>query len=669
MKRNLLLFLTFLFCFPLFSQELTSTDVSKKWGKVSPAELAMTSYAKDTSAKAVVLYQQCMSRYDYNSSVGFKVLSFVSEKIKILREEGKEEGTFSLPYYCQSNSEREVISNLDVYSYNLVDGKMVKTKMSKEYVFDEKTNSNYHRLKFSAPDIKAGTVIELKYERSNPYVFSLGDWELQRDIPVLVTDYQISIPEYFDYNIESKGYEPLGIKETSENQQFTLGFDSDGPQTVYCTTRIIRCNALDIPALRDETHVWCASDFKSGLRFELRGTRYPNTSYKAYTQTWEDLEKTLSDNDDYYSFSRTSNPWEAELTPILANIADEREKISKIFEFVKNHIRWNDEYYLIGDKSPKDAVKNGTGNNAQINFLLMSALKDAKIKCYPILISRRSRGRIPMTFPSLSELNTFIVAAETSEGKIYYMDGSATEGGLNMLPTELLVDRGRVYESGHENKWVDLTKLTRNNQMGTVGVKIDPNGMITGEMSCIYINLMASTYKSQFKKAKDSVDFVEKRQNELEISLDSFTVSGKEPISSIVNERICFHKQLDLSGDYLYLNPMIFVHMESNPFTQTERKLPVEFNHPYGFQIVCNIHIPDNYQVEELPKPVKYVLNEDKAVCQYWIEKTENGVQMKYVFQLNQIIFPQMDYPGIREFYGQVAAKNSEMLVLKKKTL
>jgi len=628
----------------------------------------MTSYPKDTSARAVVLYQQRSTNYTYNSGTGFRVNHYISVKIKILKTEGKSEGTIEIPFYYRTNGDRESIAGMEAWTYNLINGKVVKTKLDKDYLFEETISKNYHRLKFSMPEVNVGSVIEFKYVLSTDHVYFLPDWDIQRDIPVLNNNYDISIPEYFEYNISVKGFEMLDIKENQENTQFNLGLDSNGsPALISCNIRHIRCVAQDIPALHDENYVWCLDDYLSGVRYELRGTRFPNERYKPFTLTWEDLEKTIRDETDMPLFLKTPNPWKAETAKLVENVTDDKEKIELLYDFVKKQVRWNENYVLIGD-NPKDAVKNGTGSNAQINYLIMSVLRDAGYQTYPILLSRRTNGRLPISHPSISKLSTFVVAAMTKDSSIYYMDGSSKYGGVNVLPINLLVDKARVYDDRVLEKWVDLSKLTRNFQISTIQAKLDKNGLLSGVRKTYYTNQLAYEYKSRFASAKDSMDFIKQIQNHYDVVVDSFDVSDKEPKSSMVNERMVFNKQLELTGDYIYLNPMVFKHLTENEFTQTDRKLPVEFGYTTGYQTICSIEIPDNYQLEELPKSVKYVITGNKASCQFLAQQTGNTVIVKYAFQLMQTIYPETDYPIVRDFYGQAVAKNMEMLVLKKKS-
>ena len=46
-------------------------------------------------------------------------------------------------------------------------------------------------------------------------------------------------------------------------------------------------------------------------------------------------------------------------------------------------------------KPPKQILKEGTGSNADLNFILISMLTDAGIPAYPVVMSRRNMGILP----------------------------------------------------------------------------------------------------------------------------------------------------------------------------------------------------------------------------------------------------------------------------------
>ena len=71
---------------------------------------------------------------------------------------------------------------------------------------------------------------------------------------------------------------------------------------------------------------------------------------------------------------------------------------------------------------------------------------------------------------------------------------------------------------------------------------------------------------------------------------------------ALIEEEFDFVLQADRTDDHLYINPMLFPQLKSNPFIQTERVLPIEFPYPYKFTMLSTLTLPEGYEVEELPQ-------------------------------------------------------------------
>ncbi len=421
MSLKIVLSIGLLFAFAsLFSQKSTY-----KYGKISNEELTMRVYPKDTSAVALVLMLDGFTRYEFINN-DFRVETDVCKRIKIFKKDGLEYATVTLPYYRKSYDESESIFDIEAFSYNLENGKVVKTKLEKKYIYDEEVSTNRRQLKFAIPNVKEGSIIEYKYTMSSNMYYDMPDWKFQSSIPLLYGRYEVKIPEYFEYHVEGKGYEKMKVQEKPVNESFTINYGSGQTQSVECSATETVYIVDSIPGLEDDKYLWNVNDFLSGLRFELMATRFPNSFYKPYTRSWEDVEKTIKENTSFNSYINIKNPFAKEVAQIVSEQTDENVRMEMIYSLIKKKIKWNESYAFIS--APADAISKGTGNNAQINAVLISALKDAGFKSYPVLISRRSRGRLPLTFPSIDQLNTFIVAAQATDGKIFYMDGSAYYG-------------------------------------------------------------------------------------------------------------------------------------------------------------------------------------------------------------------------------------------------
>lgn len=641
-------------------------DFSLKYGKITDYELNMKTYTPDTAAAAVILY---MDGYTYYDFIGdrFKVITEVSRKIKVLKQEGAEYASITIPYFYQSGMFKDDISGLDAVVYNVENGKTVKSKLEKKYIFEEKINDNFYRMKVSIPNAKVGSVIEYKYRISSDRYYDIPNQQMQFEIPVVTSKYEVRIPEYFIYNIETKGYERMDVSERAGSQTFTINTRGE-IQSVSCSTREITYKMNQVPALKDEAYVWNIRDFRSAIIFELNGTRFPMSMYKSYATTWNDIEKNLKDNTDFLSNMNKSNPYKDDLKTLLASNTTDQEKIETIFTYVKNKVKWNDEYAFFKN-APGEAIKKGAGNNAQINSILMRALKDAGFNAYPVLMSQRSSGRLSFVHPSLDGLSTYIVgidATDNSDTK-YFLDGSSNYGGVNVLPVDLLVDRAYSMSPKATEKWVDLTRLNKNREVYIIKGVLNNDGKMTASADRILTNSEAYYFRKDYSQKKDSATYIQNLETKHDIKLDSMKLQGLNPLENSLTQHLVFAKEYDIAGEFLYINPLIFPHLTENRFTSSDRKLPVEFAYPYTYQYTGRIKIPDNYTVVELPKPTKMILNEEQAKCLYKVDQANGEILISYKFDLNQIIFPNTEYPAIRDFWGQMATKNTEMIVLKKK--
>ena len=366
-----------LFCYSLFlSAQATGTlTLNKKLGKPTPEELSMTVYAPDSSAEAVVLFSE--TTVDYNWGMDdFKLNYYYKKRIKILKEEGISQADVNIMYVERKDNRtlKEAVQGLEAYAYNMENGKVVRTKMKKEHVFEERINDVYMQLKFSVPQVKVGTVIEYEYQISSDYYNQIRDWFAQENIPVFHTEFNVVIPEYFKFNTSAQGIANLegNIEET--NKTFNIG-----GQILSCSAEQKHFIGRNLPALKNDNHVWCVDNYAAQVNLELLGYEIPGVVYKNFTQTWEQIDEALLNDGDFGGRTRMSNPLKEEMEALnLSQMSNTDDKISAIFTLLKNKIKWNEKYAFYG-KSARQILKDGTGNNADINFILISMLNDAGI--------------------------------------------------------------------------------------------------------------------------------------------------------------------------------------------------------------------------------------------------------------------------------------------------
>ena len=172
--RKLFILCAFLLQFlsPVHSQQATTATIEPnlKYGKPSKEELSHPPYPPAPPATAIYLFHQGQSDFVYHD--GFQLTTEHWVRIKILKPQGVSYADVSVPYYSPTDRDegQERASDIEGCSYNMENGKCIKTSMKRESISFERINNLYKMLKFSLPAVKEGTVIEYHY-KSTPTIF------------------------------------------------------------------------------------------------------------------------------------------------------------------------------------------------------------------------------------------------------------------------------------------------------------------------------------------------------------------------------------------------------------------------------------------------------------------------------------------------------------------
>ena len=631
-----------------------------KWGKPTDQELQMTEYAPDKEADAVVLYHKTDVSYQFTNN-DFRVIYRVNTRLKVLKPEGKRVADGQIAYLENetNRTRREIVTGLKATAYNMEDGKLVKTKMERSMTSEERLDKNQMVLKFSVPQVKVGTVIEIEYRIDSDYYGNIRDWYAQRDIPVLYTCYELSIPEWFTFNIEETGMNHMEKKENSE--PMTLLF-SGGTENIL--TNIKTFVGRNLPALKDDDFVWHAADYGDKVTAELAGIFIPGSVYKSYTSTWDDIDNQLLSDEDFGGRLKRNSPLKDEIIAAgIPDISDKKERIAAVWKLLKSKVRWNGDYAFWG-KSASKILKEGTGTNADINFLLINMLQDAGIESTPVVMRTRDSGILPLSHSSLKYLNTFVVGIPMTDSGMAYLDGSAEDGYLNVLPAKLLVTRARVVQKTGADLWVNLQANARGRETAIVQAQLSTDGQLKGQKSTMLVEEAAAAKRRVWRLAKDSTELIQKMQERDGIEIQSYRLEGRHDFSPTVKEEITFTKQCDVAGDMIYLNPLVFIPQHESPFTTAERILPIEF--PYNQSETQNVIItlPEGYVVEEAPKPI--IIKFDGATARIICNVNGNQLSVQYQMNISQTFYASTQYQDLKAFFDSVVESNKHILTIKK---
>ena len=396
---------------------------------------------------------------------------------------------------------------------------------------------------------------------------------------------------------------------------------------------------------------------------ELRAIMIPGRMTKHFASDWDDVDKQLLDDDDFGG-RLGKNPLKTEMQEAgVADIADPVERIMAIYRLLKDRVKWNDHYTLYAESAGK-VLKERSGSNASINFILINMLKDAGFEAYPAVMRSRDNGFLTIR-ATVKEFNTFVVAVKVGD-KLSYLDGSIEDGWLDVLPDNLLVDRARIVSKDKPAEWVDLRGVSESKSRSMVKGELQADGTLQADIQTKYTGLEAASLRHDFRTATDSATFVSELAQELNCEIESLALTHHHGLGPDVERNMHVTKQYDAAGDIIYLNPWVLNVMSENPLTEEERTLPIEFPYIYTENLASVITLPEGYVVEELPKSLMIKSEDGKLSCV--IASTSDGstLSSRCQMQVGRLFFTPKEYPFVKSFLDEVYKRLQDVIVIKK---
>jgi len=647
MKKASIAVLLFLISWSGFAQKY-------ELGKVTVEELSQKAHPKDSSATAAVLFKVGKTYFDIDSEGYFVLISEVRQRVKIYKKEGYEHATIQIPYYTGGKTVRLYFD--DAVTYNLVGGKIEKTKLKSDGEFTEVVNEDYTYKKIALPNVKEGSVIEYRYTLKTPYFTAFPDFYFQRDIPVDHVQFTVQIPQYFIYRRFMKGYFPITMTPETVVRNTVRNYNES--KVVF--------SGENVKALKDESHVNNIENYTAMIQYELASTDFPSSGVKKYSTDWESVAKTIYDDKDFGDELNYKSYFEKDLEPLLKTVSSREERINLIFNYVKSRMNWNEKNSYYCNVGVKKAYAEKVGNTAEINLMLTAMLRYAEIKANPVLVSTRANGIA--LYPNRTAYN-YVIAAVELDNKQYLLLDATTKNALpNILPMRVLNWTGRMIRPNKTSEEIDLMPKINSKEIINVIASIEADGNITGKARDQYFDYNAYVFRENYlTMSKDSyLEITEKRYNGIEI--EEYATLNDKDLSKPMIENFNFkHGNITESiGNKIYFSPMLYYARSENPFKDEVREYPVDFQFPYQDKYSFTITIPEGYEVESLPKPIAISMEGDIGMFKYNITNSGRQIQLIVSLDINYSSIPSNYYETLKNFYKTMIEKQNEKVVLRK---
>lgn len=645
-----------------------------KFGDVSLEELKMSQYALDSAATAVVLCDYGESNLKYDQNQGFYLVFERLTRIKILTRDGYEHANFQIPLYTGQSEYREKLSGLKVVTYNLVGGKAKETKASNDAIFQEAYNESYDVVKVAAADVKEGSVVEITYRITTAYIHNLQDWEFQRTIPVVWSEYRAHVPDFFHYerymqgyitpHVHEENYIPRAIMLTSKTRGYMSGTSFDQERIEY-KEYYLRIAAKDVPAFREEPYLTTYKDFISKINFELGFVKFPDRPLEPVLGTWEEINKKLWDHTDFGGQFRGNAFLSKVVETVTAGASTPDARIAAIHDYVKRNVQWDGRNRILSQGSLKKVIDEGKGSSADINLLLASMLAKAGFTVYPVILSTRDNGFVRENAPLLSQFN-YTACVVVVDGKQLVLDATKRSLPPGVLPRNCLNGRGFVI-NGKGGSWVELNPTVRSRSTVSAELHFDEEGLASYSLTRLLEGYFAYESRTSYmEKGEEAYVKAVLAGREWNVRGKSFEDTGDVTKPFREKYEIVAEDGVDGGGDVLYINPMVMNAELENPFKLENREYPVDFGNPFEKILSFTFKVPPGYQIEEVPKPKMYVLPDNTARYIFNVTVHGNVISVTSMLSINKAIYTQLEYPNLREFYNYVVATQSGQIILRK---
>jgi len=602
-----------------------------KFGKIPLEDLEMTQYEFDTTAHAVVLY-------DNGHLDGVTNVFTRHTRLKVLRSAGASYANFQLRTTSKSS--------ISGSTYNLVDGKIAETRLAKENVFKEEIVEGYYTYKVFFPGVKPGSVVELKYS----FVGLPFEWRFQERIPVRYNELVLEPTQYIVFKKTMFGNHPVEV---------------DGYKWV----------ASNVPAFLEEPYMSHYSNYLTHFKMDIESIlgsifRSNVNLYMDFSSSWEKIGERLMDAT-YFGRVLNNSPFLNDKAREIRNSTfSTRDKVKMAFDHIQENIKWNGwATEFASDQLWTNFKKNHSGNSAEVNLLLIALLQKIGIKTYPAVLSTRDNGLLNPVSASLTGLN-YVVAYVKTDSLELLLDATEPDLVPGMLPTRCRnISAYVIDEPG--GWWLDLSAGKANTYKQFIVVEPDGGGNLIATVTNTHEDYAYLEWIKEFKDKGSEDAYIRSvvtKTTDLSINDCKLTIEkDKMRASEIRTVDLTNSEYVHDLGNELLINPFLFSDI-SNPFKREERRYPIDFISPRNRSVIISFKIPDNYTLRRVPEAVSFSPEFGGAHFSFMSSLNNNVLTIVCRLRIEKQIFSQEEYAPLRQFFIEINRKISEPIQIDKKT-
>lgn len=624
---------------------------TQPYGQIDIADLKLTTCDFEKGASAMVLFDKIEVNTEYLSTT-----VSVHRRIKILNDKGSDEANISIEYYGKDNFEH--ISDIQAQTINLDNHVIKDIPVNPAQVFKQTVDKYTKKISFSFPAVKAGSVIEYIYTLTMDYEGGFPDWNFQGSLPVRYSEFSAKIIKDFIYAIKPRVYTDY-VKNTKEpmldGSNYTLG-----NKYVWAVK--------NVPSFRDEPFSTGFADNVQGIKFVLSLIQHDtHPAYRARITTWGRLASEILGDPDFGDQLTKNLNDDENIVAAAKLLPTDDQRISYILGKVRAAMKWNGKDRWFAVDGVKKAWDRKLGNNAEINMILYTFLRQAGIKCTVVVASTRDHGKFDLALPDLQDFNKIVLNA-VAGNKAVILDAIDKFTPVGAIPFDLLNCQALWLDPVSQSFHIgDLKNLKPSRQAIFVNAQVKPDGKLEGTARISRFSYDRAGGLSRFEKLGET-----KYKNELingnnNLKILSFNRENVENDTLPLIESAAFRLDVSAGDDkYLFINPNLFTTLHSNPFLSESRNASIDFGSNNIYSIKGLYKIPAGYKMESIPEGLSLTMPDTSISFKRVVSEEDGSILVNYFIDFNRSEFSADEYPAIHDFYKKMYEMLNEQIVLKK---
>ena len=563
---------------------------------------------------------------------------------RIFNTRGYHYANIVIPYGSRSN-----VDEIEARTIS-PDGKI--TVLDPETIFDVNLYPNFvfysdQRAKiFTLPSIEDGCIIEYRYLLSIRSQTYGSFWRFQSTIPVNISRFTLTKPAEWelDYRLYDISMEPE-TRLSSNGEKKSLVWDARNLEPIK--------KELAMPPVND-----------LGARLALRPVGVD--SWQDIAQWYHELVETQID---------LSPEIENRVDQLIKGAVSEREKLQRIFEWIRDQIRYVAVSIGMGGYQPHpvaEIMRNKYGDCKDMTTLLCAMADRAGIEVNQALISTRLNGIADTTLPAAVHFNHVIAYAPGVGTDGIWMDATEKTAAFGQLPwydqgvPTLLINS----EGLGKIKMTPASDNGINRSMMTWDIKLDHKGaaVINGKIEAfgtVANEMREKLYLSSEQEIRNWLQFyLSERAGSARLM--RFNIGGLSPVtdSLIINflfESKHFARRI---GQDLVILPGDITYFDLADYLRTShRENDIHLQFASSRRIRLNLELPAGMNV--------YASScADSVISQFgkYLRRCEvsgQNLRLLYNYELNMKMIPASKYVEFQEFLDKISEYDFNEIAIK----